>query len=136
MRFIERIRHRQHDTGTPGGHQVDTSTFDDIWRRTTGDPIYGQPLALAARHADVGSERCAHCALPIRHIIDQGWVHLGERGTFGCRDTNRQGMFTGRYATPSPEPARVQDRPRSRSRAVGSYPPAAIEGFTLHGGDA
>lgn len=133
MGLIEWIRRRRRDAAVPYAVREAGRTLDAMWRETTGDPIYGEPLALAVGRATVGGERCAHCARPIRHILGQGWVHDGEQGTFGCRDTNSSGMLTGTYATPS-GPVRTMHRPCGPRGAGGSGPTAAVEDLAPRGG--
>jgi hypothetical protein len=148
-------------TGRPRGrHEAGGDTLDRVWRETTGDPIYGPSLELAAAQGvDIVEWRCVHCHAPIRYVDEQGWVHVGPRGTFGCRDDEHGFLIEGQHATPpphsspvpsSPEPAPAPDadapdpppvptarpRPYPQRAVVGTYPRGLIEGIRLTGDDA
>ena len=100
-----------------------------IPRETTGDPIYGEPLALAAA-VPTRLLRCLHCGEPIRHVAGQGWIHRGERGTFACRDS--YGLtINDQYATapaedlPAPHPSRSHHRDPTPASRGADAPPAS-----------
>lgn len=109
---------------SPGRHEAGGDTLNKIWREATNDPIYGAPLALAARHATIESEamRCVHCGEPIQ-AWRRWWIHVGRAGTFQCRGEHGM-LHDDLYAVP----------PASSPTAVGMCPRIVVEGLSLRGG--
>jgi hypothetical protein len=66
--------------------------------------------------------RCVRCGEPIEPWRTGGWVHVGPRGTFWCRD--ELGMVTTTLAIPAAE---------LRSAAIGSVPSSVVEAMVVGG---
>jgi hypothetical protein len=109
-----------------GRHEAGHQTSDRSWPEATDCAVGGEAMLEAPDEAeDQPGLTCVRCGEPIEPWRTGGWVHVGSRGTFWCRD--ELGMVTQTLAEPVSAAART---------AIGCVPSSVVDAIVFGAGGA